>query len=117
KADQSLFAKLNSQAVNPDGEATSSVEIKDIPDAVSIIKAIRVPVSLIYGDRSRFFDEAARRTAESLIHPDYLYPIKDAYHHLFLDQPVAFIDTLQQVLERILTRPTDRDDKSQEPPS
>lgn len=60
-------------------------------------------LGLIYGERSALFSEEIRRYNEDL-YAQYNFPapipIADAHHHLFLDQPLAFIAVIEQLLER-----------------
>lgn len=76
-------------------------EEQEFPDSLSMVKSIEKPVALIYGDKSRFFDLETVRLAKSVIQPELLCQITDAHHHLFLDQPLSFIDTLRSVLGQI----------------
>ena len=72
-----------------------------LPVATEMLKALRVPVGFIYGKKSRFFPPEAQHALSSLIVPDLLCGIDAAHHHVFLDQPIRFIDTLGQLLHRL----------------
>lgn len=98
KSDQSLFSKMST----PDSQVTDEKKSSDYPDSISMVKDIKKPVALIYGEQSRFFDSDHIKLARSVISPELLYQISDAHHHVFLDQPLTFIDTLQSVLDQIL---------------
>ena len=88
KVDQSMFSKMiEAQGV-------------DLPDAVTMIRGIPCPVGFIYGARSRFFPPEAVALLQGLIAPDLIFRIEAAHHHLFLDQPLAFIDALKTLLAR-----------------
>ena len=93
KADQLLFSKMSGLF---QGHQVS------YPDAVKMISEIKIPVALIYGKQSRFFESDSLEMATSVISPGLLYPVGDAYHHLFLDQPLSFIQTLDKVLNQIM---------------
>ena len=58
-------------------------------------RGLRLPVGLIYGTESKLFTEMTREHLESLI-PGKVRSIAlaNARHHLFLDQPLAFVDAL-----------------------
>jgi len=90
KLDQSMFAKMTQD------------RNLDFPDAVSLIRAITCPVGFIYGEQSRFFEDAESiETVKSVIPANLLHGIPNAHHHVFLDQPLAFIDTLRELLARL----------------
>ena len=93
KLDQSLFARM------------AADRNLDFPDAASLVRAIPCPVGFIYGEQSRFFDPESLAVVRSVIAPELLFCIAGAHHHLFLDQPLAFIDTLGQLLERLTGHP------------
>ncbi len=62
-------------------------------------KSLACKKALIYGEMSESF---SARSAEYMkeLKPDLeVFPLADARHHLFLDQPLAFIDTLESLLE------------------
>lgn len=86
KLDQSLFAKM---------QEDPNVAL---PDAISMIGAIPCPVSLIYADQSRFFPPAHVATLQDAFVPGNLREIKNAHHHVFLDQPEKFVTVLGEVL-------------------
>jgi pimeloyl-ACP methyl ester carboxylesterase len=55
-------------------------------------------VALVYGQYSESFSKSSADYMQSLKPALQVYEIKDAQHHLFLDQPLAFIDTLKTIL-------------------
>ncbi len=85
KLDQALFAKMRQDV--------------DYPDAITMIQEIQaqLPVAMIYGDRSRFFPKEYQDQLQKLF-GNRLYAVTDAYHHLFLDQPLAFMQSLKTCL-------------------
>lgn len=71
---------------------------KAYPDAASMVRQTALPVAYIYGELSRFCPPEAMPMLEQLF-PDWrLQKVSAAYHHIFLDQPLVFIETLQAVL-------------------
>ncbi|MEX0943696.1 MAG: alpha/beta hydrolase [Pseudomonadales bacterium] len=89
KLDQSLFAKMTED------------EAIDLPDSVSMISRIPCPIGFIYGQQSRFFPPENIERLNQLIDPTLLAAIPDAHHHVFLDQPLAFIDSLAGILTQL----------------
>ena len=70
--------------------------LKDAQRVPEDYAGLTLPVGLIYGAESKLFSELTREHLESLI-PGTIHSvaIEDARHHLFLDQPLAFIDALR----------------------
>ena len=66
---------------------------------------LEVPVAVIYGERSASFTVQSLAYMETLI-PDLVATeeVKDAQHHVFLDQPVEFVAALNRVLEGLKAR-------------
>ena len=63
---------------------------------------LRLPVGLIYGAESKLFSDRTRQHMQSLIPGDVpATAIPDAQHHLFLDQPLAFIEALREMCREI----------------
>ncbi|XOV87424.1 MAG: alpha/beta fold hydrolase [Pseudomonadota bacterium] len=89
KLDQTMFARF---------EDTPGIKI---PDAATTIRETACPVGFILGDNSRFFPAEARALVSSLIEPDLLRTVPGAWHHVFLDQPLLFIDALGEILENM----------------
>ena len=59
---------------------------------------VTTDVALIYGELSRYFTKGSAEYMAEL-RPDLIVvPIPNAQHHLFLDQPLAFIDELKAIL-------------------
>lgn len=89
KLDQAMFSKM------------AQDRSLDFPDAATLIRATECPVGFIYGEQSRFFDPESVALAKSVIAPELFYSIPNAHHHVFLDQPLAFIDTLRDLLTKM----------------
>jgi len=59
---------------------------------------LNLPVGLVYGAQSALFSEMTRTHLESLIPGEvHSIAIENARHHLFLDQPLAFVDAVRQL--------------------
>ncbi len=87
KLDGAVFAKMRHE--------------ENFPTAWEMMQALKVPAGFIYGEESRFFPEEAVNELRSLIRDDLLVGIPEAYHHVFLDQPLAFISALKAMLPRL----------------
>ena len=88
KLDPQVFEKMW-----PDAEA--------YPDAVTMLQQIEIPTAYIYGALSRFCPPEAIPMLRKLF-PDWrLKRIESAHHHVFLDQPLAFIEQLKILLEEL----------------
>ncbi|MBD3649192.1 MAG: alpha/beta hydrolase [Pseudomonadales bacterium] len=61
-------------------------------------KALDCRVAEIYGEQSRYFSAKSAEYMKELKPGLEVYPMADAQHHLFLDQPLAFIESLKTVL-------------------
>ncbi|MFT7244988.1 MAG: pimeloyl-ACP methyl ester carboxylesterase [Candidatus Azotimanducaceae bacterium] len=70
----------------------------EYPDAVTMIENLQIPTAYIYGELSRFCPPEALQELASLFPGEKLKMVAAAYHHVFLDQPEAFIDILQEML-------------------
>ena len=56
----------------------------------------------MYGAESKSFTASTLDYTLELIGRDVpVVAVEDAQHHVFLDQPLAFIDALRQVLDRL----------------
>lgn len=68
------------------------------PDAVTMIQNLQIPVAYIYGELSRFCPPEVLKELASLFPGENLKMVAAAYHHVFLDQPEAFVEILQEML-------------------
>lgn len=69
-------------------------------EAAADLEALKLPLGLIYGADSRLFSGRTLDYMRRLHGRDFpALPLADAQHHLFLDQPLAFIDTLKALLD------------------
>lgn len=76
-------------------------ESKPLPDGVTMVKNLKVPCAYIYGKNSRFCLPETIAMLKEVFMPDRMIGISDAYHHVFLDQPMAFIDALRDTLKEL----------------
>lgn len=88
KLDQRVFAKM---IEDPTG----------LPDAAAMVRSLPCAVGLIYGTDSRFFPEQVVQKLPEILDERFILSIPNAGHHLFLDQPLAFIETLQALLREM----------------
>ncbi|MBO6554985.1 MAG: alpha/beta hydrolase [Pseudomonadales bacterium] len=86
KYDSAVFAKMQ--------------HTEDFPSAADMIKDLTIPVNIIYGEKSRFFPSEAVAELTQLVDQTRIWGIPDAHHHVFLDQPIGFIDVLNDLLSR-----------------
>ncbi len=89
KLDQALFSKL---------QVDTGLEL---PDAARMVERSLCPVGFIYGADSRLFPPAEVKTVTEVIKPGLYKCIPDAHHHVFLDQPLVFINTLKEILKNL----------------
>ncbi|MFB3103716.1 MAG: alpha/beta fold hydrolase, partial [Pseudomonadales bacterium] len=63
---------------------------------------LKLPLGLIYGADSELFTARTLDYMIELIDQDFPHvAIENAQHHLFLDQPLAFVDALLEVCETL----------------
>ena len=84
KYDSAIFSKMLAE--------------ENFPVATDMIINMTLPVGLIYGKLSRFFPPAIVETLSTLVPPELSFGIPQAHHHVFLDQPVKFIENLKSLL-------------------
>jgi pimeloyl-ACP methyl ester carboxylesterase len=68
-------------------------------DSAADLAAITARLALIYGEQSESFSAKSAAYMQSLNQGLQVSSIADAQHHLFLDQPLAFIQQLKDVLD------------------
>jgi pimeloyl-ACP methyl ester carboxylesterase len=65
-----------------------------------MMKEMTLPNAYIYGDLSRVCPPEMVTVLEEVF-PDWrLQKVSAAHHHIFLDQPLAFIEALKTLLEK-----------------
>ena len=63
---------------------------------------LRLPFGLIYGAESELFSISTLEYMRQLVPQEFPgVAVEDAQHHVFLDQPLAFIDVLKELLESL----------------
>ena len=76
--------------------------LKDAERAPEDYTGLTLPVRLIYGAESKLFTDMTREHLESLLPGEVRSAcIGKARHHLFLDQPLAFVDALRKLCESL----------------
>ncbi|MFT4632099.1 MAG: pimeloyl-ACP methyl ester carboxylesterase [Candidatus Azotimanducaceae bacterium] len=68
-------------------------------DSAADLALITARLALIYGEQSESFSAKSAAYMQSLNQHLQVSSIADAQHHLFLDQPLAFIQELRNVLD------------------
>jgi pimeloyl-ACP methyl ester carboxylesterase len=64
--------------------------------------ALTLPLGLIYGADSELFSERTLAYMRTLVPQDFpAVALADAQHHLFLDQPLAFVEALREMLAQL----------------
>jgi pimeloyl-ACP methyl ester carboxylesterase len=79
-----------------DEELSSRMEGKD--SIAEDFRGLTCKIALIYGEQSESFSSSSADYMQTLNSALNVYPMADAQHHLFLDQPLVFIDTLKSIL-------------------
>lgn len=72
--------------------------MKPYEELKSDFESISMPCALIYGQNSESFSARSAEYMKELLPSLEVTELADAQHHLFLDQPLAFIDVLKQQL-------------------
>ena len=73
----------------------------EYPDAITMIQTLQIPTAYIYGELSGFCPPEVLKDLVSLFPADKLEMVAAAYHHVFLDQPEAFVEILHKLLIRL----------------
>jgi pimeloyl-ACP methyl ester carboxylesterase len=75
----------------------------ELPDALTMITESQCPIGIIYGQNSRILTAESATILKDLVGEDLIQCVPDSHHHVFLDQPLAFIDTLRNLLPKLQT--------------
>ena len=76
---------------------TTLTEVERQPDDY---QGLKVNLGLIYGEKSELFSRRALEYMRGLVpNPFPAYEVKDAQHHVFLDQPILFVETLRKLCD------------------
>ncbi len=75
-----------------------SSRMKATGDIKADLQAVSCKIALIYGQNSEYFSSKSADYMKELQPALEVYELADAQHHLFLDQPEAFMDQLDVIL-------------------
>jgi pimeloyl-ACP methyl ester carboxylesterase len=74
-------------------------------DHSKILSELSCPVGFYYGEHTIEFKEGELQTMKDLLPEDSpIFGLKDAQHHLMLDQPLLFIENLDRLIQELLTK-------------
>ena len=93
-AGHSMTKTLSGYCFKLDQQIIKKMKQSRLPDALSMLEDITCPVGLIYGEKSRFFSSDSIQTLERVIPSSHILSIRNAHHHLFLEYPERFIESL-----------------------
>jgi pimeloyl-ACP methyl ester carboxylesterase len=76
--------------------------LRDVERNAADYRALTLPLGLIYGADSALFSARTLDYMRELIpRPFPAIAVADAQHHVFLDQPLAFVAALRQILPQL----------------
>lgn len=67
-------------------------------DLAHDLQSVSCRIALIYGEQSESFSAKSASYMQEMQPALEIHPIANAQHHLFLDQPLVFIDTVKSIL-------------------
>ena len=74
-------------------------------DHSKILSELSCAVGFYYGEHTIEFKEGELQTMKDLLPEDSpIFGLKDAQHHLMLDQPLPFIENLDRLIQELLTK-------------
>ncbi len=76
-----------------------SNRMKATGDIEEDLASVTCRIALIYGQNSESFSARSAQYMKTLQPALEVFELEDAQHHLFLDQPIAFMDKLSEILE------------------
>ena len=74
-------------------------------DIAADLKEVKGRIALIYGENSESFGPKSAEYMKELQPALEVFPVANAQHHLFLDQPLVFVETLTALLQRWQAEP------------
>ena len=74
---------------------------EEFPAAADMVRDMQIPVGFIYGEKSRFFPPAIAEGLALILDSTLIRAVPDAHHHVFLDQPLSFIEALKDLLPQL----------------
>lgn len=75
------------------------MRMKRSGDVVADLKGIQAKIALVYGELSKSMSAKSAGYMQELQPALEVFEIGGAQHHVFLDQPIAFVDKLREILE------------------
>lgn len=64
-----------------------------------LVEELKIPLAVVYGEQSKFFDVETLAYMRQLLPADVPFiAVPEAHHHLFLDQPLAFVTAMRSLL-------------------
>ena len=64
-----------------------------------LVEELKIPLAVVYGEQSKFFDVETLTYMRQLLPADVPFiAVPEAHHHLFLDQPLAFVTAMRSLL-------------------
>lgn len=72
--------------------------MKRTGDLVEDLKSVTGKIALIYGEQSASYSARSAAYMKTLQPALEVFSVANAQHHVFLDQPLAFVDTLKSIL-------------------
>ena len=79
--------------------------LTDVERKPEDFQAIKIPLALIYGAQSNLFSKQTLAYMQEIIPQDFpVREIADAQHHLFLDQPLAFVEALGEICAELAAK-------------
>ena len=74
-------------------------------DHSKILSELSCPVGFYYGEHTIEFKEGELQTMKDLLPEDSpVFGLRNAQHHLMLDQPLPFIENLDRLIQELLTK-------------
>ena len=102
-ADHSIRETENGWAWTFDPSAYDGLIIGS--DHSEILSELSCPVGFYYGEHTIEFKEGELQTMKELLPEDSpIFGLKNAQHHLMLDQPLPFIENLDRLIQELLTK-------------
>ena len=79
-------------------DAELNARMNPTGDTAEDLKSLNCRTALIYGENSESFSARSATHMKELLPALDVYELADARHHLFLDQPLAFMDQLTAII-------------------
>ncbi|MEM7284380.1 MAG: alpha/beta hydrolase [Pseudomonadota bacterium] len=86
KLDPAIFAKMP--------------QTRDFPASADMFRDMTIEKGVIYGELSRFYQPESLEVLTGCLNADRIKKIPNAHHHVFLDQPLEFAKSLNDLLQQ-----------------